>query len=69
MLTYYFIKNQKRCYTKALILKEVFYSMAKIKINKAIIIEERAKETTIEECFYLILSELTEKINCEIHFK
>lgn len=36
--------------------------MAKIKIDKAIIIEERAKETTIED---LIISELAEELNNE----
>jgi hypothetical protein len=39
--------------------------MAKIKIDKAIIIEERAKETTIEDCLYLIISELAEELNNE----
>lgn len=39
--------------------------MAKIKIDKAIIVEERVKETTIEESLYLIISELAEELNNE----
>ena len=36
--------------------------MAKIKIDRAVILEERVEETTIEESLYLIISELAEDI-------